>query len=160
MSEMTPQKLVNLLATNELRIRTGILEVPVEALGSENNIAVALGVGFRDICAWKVSRTPSDREHLAITWQSIIEDLVSSVTDISLPGFCIWVSGVDVLLAAIPFEDRKQFWSFIRTTFRHSRGLILSVPRMAAHLFPEDERAQWINYCRLSVWTKGASLGN
>jgi len=159
MREMNPQRLVHLLATNELRIRTGVLEVPVETLGSESNIAVSLEVGFRDVCKWKVSVTPLRHEHLAITWQSIIEDLVSCVRDMSVPGFCVWISGIDVLLAAIPFEDRKQFWSFFRNTFRQSRGLLLSLPAAATNLLPAEERTLWIDYRRLSVWTYGASDG-
>jgi hypothetical protein len=156
MPESTPQALADLLGSNELRIRTGILEVPIELLGNENDLAVTLSIGFLDFCVWKVNRTPVNRSHLALTWQGITEDLVSVLSDMSLPGYCVWVAGLDVLLSAVSFDDRKQFWAFIRSTFRQSRGLLLSVPRQAAHLLPEEERKLWIEYGRLAVWNNRA----
>lgn len=154
MSETILQGMVDLLARNELRIRTGIVEVPLEVLGHEPDVAVHLGIGCRDICTFKASRIPSTRPHLAIRWQTVLEDLELLVSDLSLPGCCIWVSGVDVLLAAIPFPDRKSFWGYLRSTFRQSRGLLLSIPESAAHLLPADERSEWIKYDRLCTWTR------
>jgi hypothetical protein len=156
MSELTARGLVDLLARNELRIRTGILELPIDALGNESNLAVNLGIGCHDVCTWKLNRTPADRTHLAISWQSLTEDLASLLSDLSAPGYCVWASGIDVMLAAISFEERKQFWAFLRTTFRQSRGLLVSMPRMAAHLLPDDERTLWTQYGRLAGWTNDA----
>ncbi len=156
MSETSPQDLVALLARQELRIRTGVLELPVELLGSEDNLAVSLGVGHWDLCAWKVDTSPVDRTHLGLSWEVIIHDLGTLVSDISVPGYCVWISGLDVLLAAIPFADRKRLWDFIRSTFRQPRGLLLSMPRNAVRLLPEDERSLWLEYGRLSTWTHSA----
>ena len=75
MPEPTPIELVDLLCQDELRIRTGILELSPESLGSESNIAVHLGIGCRDICAWKIDGTPTGRTHLGITWEGIVEIL-------------------------------------------------------------------------------------
>jgi len=154
MPEPSPRELVELLARNELRIRTGILELPVEALGTESDLAVGLGVGYRDICAWKVDRIPAGRTRVGLRWEGITQDLVSLLADSSLPGYCVWVSSLDVLLAGVPFADRQRLWNFMRGTFRQSRGLLLSMPVGATHLLPEGERALWIEYGRLSVWTK------
>ncbi len=156
MSEPSPQELVALLARQELRIRTGVLELPIELLGCEDNLAVGLGVGYLDLCAWKVSRTPVNRSHLGLSWEVIIHDLTTLASDTSIPGYCVWISGVDVLLAAIPFNDRKRLWDFLRSTFRQPRGLLLSMPRKAARLLPEDERGLWLEYGRLSTWTNSA----
>ena len=153
MPEPSPRALVELLARNELRIRTGVLEVSIGTIGKEIDLAVSLGVGFCDICAWKIDRTPAARTRLGLSWEIIIQDLVSLLSDLSLPGYCVWVSGIDVLLAALPYDDRRHFWEFMRGTFRQSRGLLLSMPLGAAHLLPDGERALWIEYGRLSVWT-------
>ena len=104
MAEPTPLALVDLLGRRELRIRTGILELPVETIGNESNLAVGLGVGWRDICAWKLSVTPGDRTHLGLSWEMMTQDLVSLLSDLSLPGHCVWVTNLDVLLAAIAFD--------------------------------------------------------
>ena len=154
MPEPSPQVLVELLARNELRIRTGVLELPVGILGKECDLAVSLGVGYCDLCTWKIDGTPAERTRLGHSWEMIAQDLVSLLSDLSLPGYCVWVSSVDVLLAGIPFDDRRRFWEFMRSTFRQPRGLLLSMPLGAAHLLPDDERALWIEYGRLSVWTK------
>jgi hypothetical protein len=53
MPDMTPQALVSLLASRELRIRTGIVELPIGKLGKECDLAVALNAGHQDICDWK-----------------------------------------------------------------------------------------------------------
>jgi hypothetical protein len=111
MPEPSPQDLADLLAHNELRIRTGILELPIKLVGGEVDLAVALGVGHRDICDWLITRTPDTRLHLGLSYESIIRDLAVLLSDMSLPGYCIWVSGLDVLLAAIPFDDRKRLWA-------------------------------------------------
>ena len=63
MLEPAPQELVYLLASKELKMRTGILELPLDLLGTENNLAVERGVwisrifvlgrsvGLRSICS-------------------------------------------------------------------------------------------------------------
>ncbi len=157
MAEPTPLALVDLLGRRELRIRTGILELPVETIGNESNLAVGLGVGWRDICAWKLSVTPGDRTHLGLSWEMMTQDLVSLLSDLSLPGHCVWVTNLDVLLAAIAFDDRKRFWGFMRISFRQSRGLLLSMPQGASRLLPKDERSLWLEYGRLSTWTNHSS---
>ena len=153
MPESTPQQLVQLLASQELRIRTGILELPIKLLGAEANLAVELGVGYQNICDWKASRIPPDQFHLGLSWEVIISDLAEALLDKTLPGYCVWLSGIDVLLASIPFDDRKRFWDFVRGTFRRPRGLLLSLPERAVRVLPESERASWIQFDRLSTWT-------
>lgn len=156
MPEPKPQQLVRLLASQELRIRTGILELPIKLLGTEANLAVELGVGYQNICDWKANRIPPDQSHLGLSCEVIISDLAEALLDKTLPGYCVWVSGIDALLASIPFDDRMRFWDFVRGTFRRPRGLLLSIPERAVRVLPESERASWIQFGRLSTWADPA----
>ncbi len=152
MPEPAPFALVGLLAKPELRIRTGILEIPPWCLGKEADLAVQLGVGCRDLREWKVARTPLDRKFIGVRWEALVKDIATVLSDSTVPGYCVWVASVDVFLAGVSFRDRKCFWAFMRDTFRPSRGLVLSMPLGALNLLPEDERKLWMEFGRLSPW--------
>src|ERR1017187_10312037 len=152
MPELAPYALVGLLAKPELRIRTGILEIPACCLGKETDLAVHLGVGCRDLREWKVGRTPSDRKFVGLRWESLVQDIAAVLSDSTVPGYCVWVASVDIFLAGLPFRDRERFWGFMRNTFRQSRGLVLSMPLGALNLLPEAERKLWMEFGRLSPW--------
>jgi hypothetical protein len=160
MPEVTPQSLADLLARQELRIRTGVLELPVTALGIEAQLAVGLDVGHSDICSWLVDRAPLGRLRLGLRWEGIVRHLETLLLNLALPGKCIWISGIDVLLAGIAHDDRSRFWQFMRSTFRPSRGLLLSMPEEATHLLSSDERALWLEYGRLSRLETITRVGN
>jgi len=152
MGEATPKSLATLLAGQDLSRRTGILELPVKSLGLEGDFAVGLNVGHGDICRWKVDRVQAGRTRIGLRWDGIVSDLESITADLSIPGYCIWISNVDVLLAGIPHSDRSRFWEFMRIAFRPPRGLLLSMPEKATHILSSEERALWLEYGRLSIW--------
>ena len=152
MPETTPKALVSLLAGQDLSRRTGILEIPITSLGTEGDIAVGLNVGHCDICRWKVSIMQPDRKRLGLRWDGIVTDLESLIADLSIPGYCVWISSVDVLLAGIPHANRSHFWEFMRIAFRPPRGLLMSMPEKATHLLSNEERELWSEYGRLSLW--------
>jgi hypothetical protein len=153
MPETTPKALVSLLAGQDLSRRTGILEIPIESLGIEDDIAVGLNAGHCDICRWKVDQTQPGRTRLGLRWDGIVTDLESLMADLSIPGYCVWISSVDVLLAGIPHSDRLHFWEFMRLAFRPPRGLLMSIPDKATHILSSEERTLWVEYGRLSRWT-------
>ena len=152
MAEVSPQSLADLLMRQELRIRTGIFELPLHALGMEGSLAVGLSVGHCDVCQWLAELTPPGTTRLGLRWEAIVKDLEQILLNLSIPGNCIWVSGIDVLIAGIPHHDRSRFWQFMRDTFRPSRGLLLSVPEGATQLLSSDERIRWCEYGRFSKW--------
>jgi hypothetical protein len=152
MVETTPQSLASLLAGQDLSRRTGILELPLTSLGLEGDFAVGLNVGHCDICSWKVDQVGAGRTRIGLRWDRIVSDLESLTADLSIPGYCIWISSVDVLLAGIPHSDRSRFWEFMRIAFRPPRGLLLSIPEKATHILSSEERELWFEYGRLSIW--------
>jgi hypothetical protein len=150
MTETTLEQLISLLGHPELRIRTGVVELPLNQLGKENDLAVRFGAGYCDICAWKYSHVPPNRTHLGLSWEGMVDDLMMILADLSILGYCVWISGVDVLLARLPYTDRASFWQFIRSTFRPPRGLLLSLPAPATHLFSNEERNLWNGFGRFA----------
>ena len=150
MPDSSVEQLVGLLGETELRIRTGLVEIPHHRLGKESDLAVTLGVGYCDICAWKCARVPIGRTHLGIRREDIAGDLTAILSDLSVPGNCVWVSGLDVLLARLSYAEREQFWQFVRLTFRPARGLLISMPVSATNLLPDEERLIWHSFGRLA----------
>jgi hypothetical protein len=153
MTEATPKTLVSLLAGQDLSRRTGIIELPIKSLGIEGDIAVGLNAGHFDICKLKVNQAQPGRTRLGLRWDGIVNDLESPMADLSIPGYCVWISSVDVLLAGIPHSDRLHFWEFMRLAFRPPRGLLMSMPEKATHILSNEERTLWVEYGRLSRWT-------
>ena len=153
MPEPTPSALVRLLIQPELRIRTGILELPLDAFGNEPDLAVQLGVGCRNLVSWKLGTLPTGRRYIGLACEQLIQDLALVLSDSGTPGYCVWISNVDLLLAGLPFRERERFWSFMFSTFRQPRGLLLSMPIRASSLLPESQRGAWAESGRLSVWS-------
>lgn len=154
MAEITARQLTNLLSGQELRIRTGILELPIDLIGRERDLAVELNVGHSDLCSWKIELMLPGRTRIGLWWEGLANDIARLVSDVSFPGYCIWISALDVFLSGIPHPDRARFWQFMRLNFRPPRGLLLSIPAGAKHLLPETERSAWLEIGRLAQWNK------
>lgn len=150
MPDDSVEQLVSLLRQTELRIRTGVVELPRNRLSRQTDLAVSYGVGYNDICAWKCAHVPTGRTHLGIRREDLAEDLSAVLSDLSVPGYCVWVSGLDILLARLPYSEREHFWQFMRSTFRPPRGLIISLPASATNILPDHERSLWRDFGRLA----------
>ena len=151
MSE-TIDPLISILKNYELSIRTGVLLMPVYALGHESEVAAILGIGHADICSLVARQIPDGRSSLGLSCSVIIEALTTIVSDTSLPGNCILVSGVDVLLCGVPEQERIHFWSFFRNNFRRDRGILICIPKDAANIFSYEERLAWKAIDRIRTW--------
>jgi hypothetical protein len=149
MSQNNAHSLVALLGRTELRIRTGVLEIPPNDLGLEREMAIALGTGYCNLCERRLARASDGRRTLDMGWERIVADIEDALTCRDILGSCLLVSGLDVLLAATDFENRKDFWNFMWGTFRGGRGLMLSLPTGATNLFPEVLRKTWEENDRL-----------
>jgi hypothetical protein len=143
MRQNSAHDLVALLNSSELRIRTGVLEIPPNDLGMEKEMAIALETGYCNLGEWRLARIPSTRKTLDLGWERIVADLEEVFANPEIFGACVLVCGVDVLLAGTSFEHRKDFWNFTWGTFRPGRGLMLTLPSGATNLFPEELRREW-----------------
>src|SRR4051812_14984191 len=87
MPEVDTAQLVALLSRQELRIRTGILELPLQAVGHEHDLAVNLSIGHCDLCTWKANSLPTGRTRLGVHWEVLANDVLAVAADDSLPGY-------------------------------------------------------------------------
>lgn len=151
MHDLSPHYLVELLRSQELRLRTGVLLLPPESLGTESEIAVNLAVSHQDICIKIISQAQPSKKLLGINKKFIFDQLDSIINESGLSGSCILVSGVDILLAAIKNEEVLHFWNFFRCNYRRGRGLIISLPVNAKSLMPLEEYNRWVEIQRVAV---------
>ncbi len=149
MRQSNARSLAALLGSRELRIRTGVLEVPPNDLGLEREMAIALGTGYCNLCERRLARVPAGQRTLDMGWEKIVADIEDVLKCRDVLGSCLLVAGLDVLLAGTDFENRKDFWNFMWGTFRGGRGLMLSLPAGATNLFPEVLRKTWEENDRL-----------
>ena len=154
MGKVSPVELVQLLRQPVLRIRTGILLVPPEFVGSEKDRAARLDMDAVDLQAWKLQHIGASSRYLGLSWESLIRDLQAILSEPHRPGHCLLVYNLDLFLSAFDYTDRLCFWDFLRTTFKRGRGLLLCLPIQALHLLPQDQRALWEDGGRLAVWER------
>jgi hypothetical protein len=152
MHKILPKELVDILKSGQLRIRTGLLLLSKEYQDSEAEIAVHLGIGHQNICSNILAQTPINKKLLGINRNYILENLDALIKDESIPGRCIFISGTDLLLAAISHEEVMHFWDFVRDNFRRDRGVLLSFPKDARILLPLNEISKWNEIERITFW--------
>jgi len=149
---MNPQTLIDTLKGDQFGIRTGVLLLSNEHLNLEAEIAVYLGLGHQNICARILSQTPLKKKLLGINRTYILDALDEMVKDENIPGRCIFISGIDYLLAALSHEELLHFWDFFRDTFRRARGVLISFPKNASLLLPQDILNKWNEIERITLW--------
>lgn len=157
MTGLGPTELVRQLSGWRLQHRTGVLLLPREELGREHLLAARLGIEAVDLRVWALERLPPDQRILDLTWSKLSWEYLQAIAEAPLPGRCILVSNVDLLVAALRIEQRREYWRYLRGTLRPERGLLLAVPAGADHILTPDERQQWEVLGRLAIWNGDAS---
>lgn len=135
-----------------MRIRTGILLVPLSALGSERDLAARLGIQAVDFREWKLARARPHSRYLGLSGETILQDLQEIVEDVDLGGNCLWVYNMDLLLSALRYDERLRIWAALFSAFKRRRGLLFSLPAQAFNLLPATERGTWERDERLATW--------
>ncbi len=152
MTRVDPADLARLLEQPTLRIRTGILLVPLNALGSESELAARLGVEAVDFREWKLTRAGTNSRYLGLSAETILRDLQEVVEDVDLGGTCLWIHNMDLFLSALRYDERLRTWAALFSTFKQRRGLLFSMPAQALNLLPATERGTWERDERLATW--------
>jgi hypothetical protein len=151
MSFSAAAPLVDTLRQRVLRMRTGVLLLEAALLGKEAELAARLGIAAVDVCSWMLRRIEPQQRFLGIRWEMLINDLAAIAEDRALSGDCVLVYNMDVVLAAVLYDERLRFWNFLRSSFRPHRGIILALPQGAPHLFDSADRACWERDGRLAA---------
>jgi hypothetical protein len=150
-----PSELVRRLRQASYRSKTGILLLPVPALGQEANIAAQLDIQHVDFAASLLSRIPQGSNYVDVTLRTIIDDL-DQIANAASGMDCVLVSQIDVAVTKLTFPDRARFWPRLLGDFPNRRkGLLLSVPDVPDGLevlHDESIRRAWINADRVAKW--------
>lgn len=152
MSEVELASLVRLLQQPILRIRTGIVLLPLNMLGSEPELAARLGIEAVDWRGWRLQRLNSGSNHLGLSSETVLRDLREMIEDANLAGTCLWVYNADLALSALRYDERLWFWDFLFSTFKQRRGILFSLPAQASNLLPAEKRTVWERDERLARW--------
>ncbi len=152
MSETEPASLVQLLQRTELRIRTGIVLLPLVMLGRERELAARLAIEAVNWRDWKLNHLSSDSHHLGLSSETVLRDLGEIIEDVDIGGDCLWIYNADLALSALRYDERLRLWSFLFSTFKQRRGLLVSLPAQASNLLPTGERIAWEQDERLARW--------
>ncbi len=152
MVKASPAALAGLLQRPILRLRTGILLLPSNMVGHEPELAARLGLGKVDWREWKLRQLGPDSRYLGLSHEGIVRDLGQMAEDGNISGTCLWVYNADLFVSALRYEERRYLWSFLHSTFRPPRGVMVSLPAEATNLLAPEERMAWARDERLAEW--------
>jgi hypothetical protein len=131
--------LVQFLRGATLRTRIGLWRMPLDVLGREADLAVALGVEAVDIRIPLSARLAPGTEFMHLSPVKIVETL-DTVASQNGQSDCVLICNLDLLLAAISQQERQQVWRELYDGLPHRpRALLLAIPEQAVHLLPVDE---------------------
>ena len=151
MNKMGLAALVESLRTTRFQHRTGVALLPQQHLGREATLAARLDIDAVDLRAWVLERLQPGQRWLDLTLHRLAWEYLRAIAAEPHPGGCVLVANVDLFLAGLPMEQRRECWRYLFRALRPDRGLILALPDGAEHLFPADERRAWEIASRLAV---------
>lgn len=145
-------ELVSCLREIGLQYRTGVVLLPPQRLGHEPVLAARLNIDAVDLHDWVLARLQPNQRWLDLTLHRLAWDYLRAIAAEPRPGGCVLVANVDLFLAGLRIEQRRECWRYLRGTLRLERGLVLALPEGADHLLPLDERRAWEEHGRLAIW--------
>lgn len=140
MNSSTLSKVVDLLCSTKLRVRTGLWLMPPDLVGQETHEAARLGLDAADARQPILETVKEGQRFLGLNESRILEavDSISHQTDMS---DCILVYNLDLLIAGIGITARGQVWDQLYISMPHRpRALLITIPREATTLLPKDDQ--------------------
>jgi len=152
------RELVRSLRRKELRCRTGVLSLATVALGSESEIAAALGVEHLDYGDRLKALVPADSKFVNLDLSRLVEDL-DSLANARTGESCVLVANFDLAVARLKTDEARALWQSLLTDFPYrTRALLFCVPghAEASFCFPDSRiLALWRESGRFSEWNQG-----
>ncbi len=159
---VSPEKLVESLRGHGLRCRVGVLGVPVPLLGTESQIAAALGVELLDYRERLLASVPKNSQFVNVTVVSVFDDL-ERIANTATGESCVLISNFDLALGRLGTDERTTLWRTLMTAFpNRTRAVVLCVPlhEDCAFAFPDlDLRRMWRDSERYANWPDGRGDG-
>lgn len=150
---ISAQCLVTRLGAIGLRHRSGLLCLPPHRLGREPEVAARLGVGYQDYRQWLLEQLAPGQRYLGFDWRQLIgHDLDGILSNAQPDRRCLLVSNFDLGVCALTAEDRQEFWTYLRESYRPAWGLLLALPHRSQRLIVDKELELWGADDRLAIW--------
>lgn len=149
MESNTLSALVTALRAPSLRVRTGLWLMRLAEIGQERNEAARQGIEAVDLRANLLARLPPDAGYTGLSSQVFLE-LCEAVTQQPGAGDCALVYNIDLLLARLTRQERREVWQDLYQALPHRRRvLLLAMPETATELLPEGLE-MWVSARRLA----------
>ncbi len=152
------RELVLSLKRKELRCRTGVLSLATAALGSESEIAAALGVEYLDYGVRLKALVPADSKFVSVDLPRLVEDL-DALANAKTGETCVLVANFDLAVTRLKTDEARVLWQALLADFPHkTRALLFCVPDHAegSFCFPDSKiRALWRESGRFAEWNQG-----
>ena len=151
-------ELVRSLKRQTLRCRTGVLSVPTAALGTEPQVAAALGIEYLDHSQRLRALVPPDSNFVSLDVARLVEDL-DALANAKTGEMCVLVANFDLAIARLKTEEARSLWQALLTDFPHkTRALLFCVPGYAKGMFCFADSiiyGLWRESGRFSEWNQG-----
>lgn len=138
MAQSDALALVDYLRRGTARTRVGLWRVPLAILGTEQEIAINLGIQAVDISEYFFDRLPVGTKVVKTTPSKVIE-AIDNLASIVGPSDCVLIFNFDLLLAKLKIEERQQVWLDL---FNHLpnrlRAILIMVPETALRHLPSE----------------------
>ena len=152
------RELVRSLRQQELRCRTGVLSLPTPVLGTEAQIAAALGIEHLDYTGRLRALVPPDSHFVNLDLPRLVEDL-DALANAKTGQICVLVANFDLAVARLKTDEARTLWQALLTDFPHkTRALLFCVPGHAegSFCFPDSRvRTLWRESGRFAEWNQG-----
>jgi hypothetical protein len=152
------RELVRSLRQHELRCRTGILSLATGALGTESQIAAALGIEHLDYVDRLKALVPADSKFVNVNLPRLMEDL-DALANAMTGETCVLVANFDLAVAGLKTDEVRALWQALLTDFPHrTRAILFCVPGHAegSFSFPDSRiLALWRESGRFAEWNHG-----
>lgn len=145
------RELVERLGKQKQRNRVGLWLAERDYCERAGNIAAQLGIDSEDIRSRYLERLPDGARFSGLTAGKII-NLLDDTSQQSGYSNCVLIYNLDLLLAKLGFEDRRNVWHSLWQSFPYRRrALLLLIPDRAGQLVPSaSELAIWRREERLA----------
>jgi hypothetical protein len=130
--------LVKYLRRGTARTRIGLWRVPLAFIGTEQEIAISLGIQAIDISRYYFNKLPTGTKVVKTTSSKVIDSIDSIASSIG-PSDCVLIFNFDLLLAKLKIEETQQVWVYL---FNHLpnrlRAILIMMPETTLKLLPSD----------------------
>ena len=131
-------KLVNYLRRGTARTRIGLWRVPLTIIGTEQEIAINLGIQPVDFSKYYLDRLPPGTKMVKVDSTKVLDSIDNIASSVG-PSDCVLIYNFDLLLAKLKVEEIHQVWGDL---FNHVpnrlRAILIMVPETALQQIPSE----------------------